>query len=50
MSKVLISVLLGFLRSIVSTFLGPVLTGLDSLILSLHLDTPINMLNSVLYS
>lgn len=50
MSKVLIDVLMQFLRAMVSTFLGPLFMGLDSMIQSLGLTSYVELFNSVLYS
>ena len=49
MAKTFISVLYEFLALIVGQFLGPVFTGLNSLISSLGLTSFIQMFNSVLY-
>lgn len=50
MSNVLLTVIYTFLKTIISTFLGPVFQAIDGLLISLNLTSYINLFNSVLYT
>lgn len=50
MSKIIIEVLLTFIKGLVSTFLGPVFSAIDGLVSGLGLTSYIDMFNNVLYS